>query len=215
MTGSINGQNSPRGAETTGRIIVALFEARSEAEDAIRDLKNAGFTSEQIGLATQDSTGVDQGDSRNIVDETTSGLAEGAAAGALTGGVIGGFVGMISSLLIPGVGPMIVGGVLAASLMGMGIGAATGGLIGALVGMGVSEEDARYFDAGLRQGRTLVTVSSTNEAPDEAMSILERYGGDLGPSRARSGTTASYPGEERRTYADPAYSGPERRLQGF
>jgi hypothetical protein len=134
MTESNNGPSSPRGAETTGRIVVALFEARSEAEAAIRDLKNAGFTSEQIGLATQ------------------------------IGGVMG--------------------------------------------------DDAGYFDAGLRQGRTLVTVSSTNEAPDEAMSILERHGGDLGPSRARSGMPASYPGEERRTHADAAYRGPERRLQG-
>src|SRR3954467_1987309 len=147
MPGSIDGQSSPRGAETTARIIVALFEARSEAEKAIRDLKNAGFTNEQIGLATQDSTGGERADS---------------------------------------------------------------GVIGSLGG---PEADARYFDAGLRQGRTLVTVSSTNEAPDEAMLILERHGGDLGPSRARSGRPASYPGKERRTHADASYSGPERRLQ--
>jgi hypothetical protein len=236
MTGSTNGQSSPSGAETTGRIIVALFQERSGAEDAIRDLKNAGFTNEQIGVATQESTGAvepqrsertadpgdtmaldsqDEPDNRDkIVNETASGLAEGAAAGALTGGVIGGLVGLISSLLIPGLGPLIVGGVLAASLMGVGLGAATGGLIGALVGMGVPEEDARYFDAGLRQGRTLLTVTSTNEAPDKAISILERHGGDLGPSRARSSAPASYPGAERRTHADAAYPGPERRFAG-
>jgi hypothetical protein len=235
MTESINGQGTPVGAETTSRIIIALFEERSEAEDAIRDLKNAGFTNEQIGVATQDRAGAvgasegtgDRSDTSlrdirgteqdhpgEIVDETASGLAEGAATGALTGGVIGGLVGLISSLLIPGVGPLVVGGVLASSLMGIGIGAATGGLIGALVGMGVPEEDARYFDAGLQQGRTLVTVNSTNDAPDDAMSILEQHGGDLGPSRARSRGPATYQGEERRTHADAAYGGPERRLAG-
>jgi hypothetical protein len=57
MTGSTDGHGSPRGAETTGRIVVALFEERSGAEDAIRDLKNAGFTDEQIGVATQDRVG--------------------------------------------------------------------------------------------------------------------------------------------------------------
>jgi hypothetical protein len=223
MTASTDGDSSPRGAETTGRIVVALFEERSEAEDAIRDLKNAGFTNEQIGVATQDRVGA--GESRGegsagedepgrVVEETANGLAEGAAAGALTGGVIGGLVGLLSSLLIPGIGPMVVGGVLASTLMGMGVGAATGGLIGALVGMGVPEEDARYFDAGLREGRTLVTVSDTDGAL-EALSILERHGGDLGPSRPRgSKRSDSYQGQERRARADAAYAGPERRLVG-
>lgn len=239
MTGPIGGQSSPPGAETTGRIIVAIFEERAEAEDAIRDLKSAGFTNDQIGVATQDrpvirdparseataapaeqtSSSRDNGDAKNGAgakngDETASGLAEGAATGALTGGVIGGLVGLISSLLIPGVGPLVIGGVLASSLLGMGVGAATGGLIGALVGMGVPEEDAKYFDAGLREGRTMVTVNNTNQAPDQAISILERHGGDLGPSHSRSRRSQSYQGEERRSRDNAAYTGPERRLVG-
>jgi hypothetical protein len=242
MTGPTNGHGSPRGAGTTGRIVVALFEERLEAEDAIRDLKDAGFTNDQIGIATQDRVGpgsrdeesaagavrgeedvaqsarsqetADGGDPGKIVEETANGMAEGAAAGALTGGVIGGLVGLISSLLIPGIGPLLVGGVLASTLLGMGVGAATGGLIGALVGMGVPEEDAKYFDAGLREGRTLVTVSDTEGAP-EALSILERHGGDLGPSRSRGSKRSDwYQGQERRSRGDAKYAGPERRLIG-
>jgi hypothetical protein len=209
--------------------VVALFEERSEAEDAIRDLKNAGFTNEQIGIATQDRVGAGEArsakearseetpvtdESARIVEDTATGLAEGAAVGALTGGVIGGLMGLVSSLLIPGIGPLVVGGVLASTLMGMGVGAATGGLIGALIGMGVPEEDARYFDAGLREGRTLVTVSDTGGG-SEALSILERHGADLGPSKARGSTrSASFQGEERRSGSDAAYTGPERRLVG-
>jgi hypothetical protein len=223
MTGSNDGHSSPRGAETTGRIVVALFEERSEAEDAIRDLKNAGFTNEQIGVATQERVGAGEARSEGtpvtdetarVVEDTATGMAEGAAVGALTGGIIGGLVGLVSSLLIPGLGPLVVGGVLASTLMGMGVGAATGGLIGALVGMGVPEEDARYFDAGLRNGRTLVTVSGT-DAVAEALPILERHGGDLGPSRARgSKRSGSYQGQERRSRSDAKYTGPERRLVG-
>jgi hypothetical protein len=243
MTGPTDGYSSPRGAEAIGRIVVALFEERLEAEDAIRDLKNAGFTNEQIGIATQDRVGPgqgrseegaagevrgeensvpearsressDEGDRGKIVEETASGLAEGAAAGAVTGGVIGGLVGLISSLLIPGIGPLLVGGVLASMLLGMGVGAATGGLIGALVGMGVPEEDAKYFDAGLREGRTLVTVSDTDGAT-EALSILQRHGADLGPSRSRDWKgSGEYQGQERRSPGDAAYAGPERRLVG-
>jgi uncharacterized membrane protein len=219
MTGSTNGHSAPRGADTTGRIVVALFQDRSDAEDAIRDLKNGGFTNEHIGIATQDSIGAvetgteDAEDEGKVVEDTANGLAEGAAAGALTGGVLGGLVGLISSLLIPGLGPLVVGGVLASTLMGMGVGAATGGLIGALVGMGVPEADARYFDAGLREGRTLVTVSGVDAAP-EALAILERHGADLGPSAARGSPRPGYEGQERRFLIDTSYAGPERRLVG-
>jgi len=210
MTGSANGHSSPRGAETIGVIVVALFEERSEAKGAIRDLKNAGFTNEQIGIVTQDR--VEAGEAPS--EGSAVGLAEGAAAGALTGGVIGGLVGLVSSLLIPGLGPLVVGGVLASTLMGMGVGAATGGLIGALVGMGVPEEDARYFDAGLRDGRTLLTVSGTDRAP-QAVAILERHGADLGPSKSRASKPSDqYEGQERRSGFDAAYAGPERRLVG-
>ena len=223
MTGSTNGHSSPSGAETTGVIVVALFEERSGAESAIRDLKNAGFTNEQIGVASQDrvespkdrseGSTIDD-EAGRIVEETASGLAEGAAAGAVTGGVIGGLVGLFSSLLIPGLGPLVVGGVLASALMGMGVGAATGGLIGALVGMGVPEEDARYFDAGLRSGRTLLTVSGTDRAP-QAVAILERHGADLGPSKSRASKRSDeYEGQDRRSGFDAAYAGPERRLIG-
>ena len=223
MAASTDGPSSSSGAGTTGVIVVALFEERSEAEDAIRDLKDAGFTNEQIGVATQGR--MEAGEARSersavddeadrIVEETASGLAEGAAAGALTGGVIGGLVGLVSSLLIPGLGPLLVGGVLASALMGMGVGAATGGLIGALVGMGVPEEDARYFDAGLREGRTMLTVSGTAGAA-EAVAILERHGADLGPSKSRASKRSDqYQGQERRSGFDAAYAGPERRLIG-
>jgi heat induced stress protein YflT len=228
---------SAEDAQRTGRTVVGLFQSRSEAEDAIRDLKNAGFTNEQIGVATRDQEGQREDRAEpvhgeeelgTIVQDTASGMAEGAAVGALTGGVVGGLVGLIGSLLIPGLGPVVVGGVLASTLMGMGIGAATGGLIGALVGMGVPEEDAKYFDAGFRQGGTLVTVDA-GDATSEAVTILQRNGGDLGPSKgasprreaepAASGAerfdaSSRYAGQERRGGQDVSYSGPERRLVG-
>lgn len=223
-----------RSAERTGRTVVGLFQNRLEAEDAIRDLKSAGFTNEQIGVATRDQS--EQGEDRTkageseeelgqVVEDTASGMAEGAAVGALTGGVVGGLVGLIGSLLVPGLGPVVVGGVLASTLMGMGIGAATGGLIGALVGMGVPEEEARYFDAGFRQGGTLVTVNAGDATPD-ALAIFQRHGADLGPSRTGEPAVREsspgpaperfdrYAGEERRQRQDVSYPGPERRLVG-
>ncbi|MFL5516490.1 MAG: general stress protein [Gemmatimonadales bacterium] len=171
--------DAPTGESTTGRTVVGLFSNRHHAEAAIRDLKAADFRDEQIGVAMQDV-----GEQRELMDTTSSNAAEGAAKGAVSGGVVGGLIGLLGSLLVPGVGPVIVGGVLASTLTGAGIGAATGGLIGALIGLGVPEEDARHFDQGLRSGGTLVTVDAGSRTGD-ALAILQRHEVDFGPSRGR------------------------------
>ena len=191
--------------DTTGRTVVGMFTNRPDAEAAIRELKAAGFGGDRIGVALQDQE--DQRDVRDLV----------------SGSLVGGLIGLLGSLLIPGVGPIVVGGVLASTLTGAGIGAATGGIIGALVALGVPETDARHFDEGLRSGRTLVTVDAGARTA-EALMMLDRHGMDFGPSgasRYASGIKAEparerrqYRGEERRTTQDPTYAGPERRLVG-
>jgi Heat induced stress protein YflT len=187
--------------DTTGRTVVGIFSHRSAAEAAIRDLRDAGFGDERIGIAMQER--VEQGD---LLEDAGGASAEGAAKGAVSGGLVGGLVGLLGSLLIPGLGPVLAGGVLASTLAGVGLGAATGGILGALMGLGVPEEDAKHFDQGFREGGTLVTVDAGVRTP-EALAILSRHEVDLGP-----GGYARY--GERRIGLDPAYAGPERRLVG-
>ena len=43
------------------------------------------------------------------MEDTGSKVAEGAATGAVSGGIVGGLIGLLGSLLIPGVGPVVVG----------------------------------------------------------------------------------------------------------
>ncbi|HEX2250679.1 MAG TPA: general stress protein [Gemmatimonadales bacterium] len=194
-------RSSPTGtsdneALSTGRTVVGLFSQPAHAERAIRELKESGFTADQIGVATHDR--LERPDPPTLSDDESGA----ATVGALTGGVIGSLVGLLGSLLIPGVGPILVGGVLA-SLLGAGVGAAAGGVIGALVDVGIPETDAEHFDAGLRAGGTLVTVNAGGRT-DQALAILRRHEADLGPSSG-----------ERRSTADAGYQGPERRLAGI
>jgi heat induced stress protein YflT len=197
--------------DTTGRTVVGMFTNRPDAEAAIRELKAAGFGDDRIGVALQDQE--DQRDVRDLLEATGREAAGGAAKGAVSGSLVGGLIGLLGSLLIPGVGPIVVGGVLASTLTGAGIGAATGGIIGALVALGVPEADARHFDEGLRSGRTLVTVDAGARTA-EALMVLDRHGMDFGPSGASRYERGRYPGKERRTTQDPTYAGPERRLVG-
>src|SRR6476661_3176410 len=212
--------------QTTGRTVVGLFARRRDAEAAIRDLKTAGFKDNQVGVALPERE-----EQSDLLESTGAKEAEGAAAGAVSGGLVGGLIGLLGSLLIPGVGPIVVGGVLASTLTGAGIGAAAGGIIGALMGLGVPETDARHFDQGLRLGSTLVTVDAGPRTA-EALVILDRHGRVFGPSgtggfaaadvaSAAGGggggfepTRGRPPRGERRFRQDSAYGGPERRVAG-
>lgn len=190
----------------TGLTVVSLFASRASAEAAIRDLKIAGFTDEQIGMAMQDLNG------QRDRAEMESRLDDPATEGAVNGGLVGGLIGLLGSLLIPGLGPLVLGGVLASTLTAAGIGAATGGLIGLLVGMGVSQRDAELLDRGLRAGGVLLTVSAASRTP-EALAIIEQHRPDLGVTSA-GWLDWARPHEppDRRYRDDPSYPGPERRL---
>jgi hypothetical protein len=97
------------------------------------------------------------------------------------GGLAGVLVGL-GALAIPGIGPVIAAGPLAAALTGLAgagagavAGGVTGGLIGALVDMGVPQETAQYYAEGIRRGGTLVTVRSDDTFTDRVVDILNRH----------------------------------------
>lgn len=167
-------------AGRTSRAVVGLFGAPEAAQTAIRALVAAGFTDQEIGVVMRDLGGCER-----PADETAEGgAADGAATGAATGGVVGGLLGLLGSLLLPGVGPIVAGGVLGSALVGAGAGAATGGVIGGLVGMGVPPDDARHFDRGFREGGILLSVNAEGERADTAARLMSEHGADLGPSRS-------------------------------
>ena len=152
--------------------VVGVFTTRTNAENAINDLHTRGFTDQQIGFIARDTNTVDQ---TSATAETEVPTGERAAVGAASGGVVGGLLGAAASLLIPGFGPAIAGGILAATLGGIAIGAAAGGVIGALTHVGVPEEEARYYQGEFEAGRTLVTVDAPGRQ-QEAIDTMRRNG---------------------------------------
>ena len=73
------------------------------------------------------------------------------------GGALGWLLG-IGSLAIPGFGPTIAGGPIMQVIGDAAIGATLGGLSGALSRFGVPEYLAQRYEAGIRQGRTFISV---------------------------------------------------------
>jgi uncharacterized membrane protein len=154
------------------RVVVGVFPRRTEAEQALAALRDAGFAGQDVSLLTQNPDAV-------VAPDRDPSAAEGAAAGAFAGGLTGAFAGWIigaGSLLIPGFGPFLAAGAIATALTGAALGAGIGAIGGALTGMGIPEEEARWYEQQVQAGGTLVTVDAANRA-DEAEEILRRHGG--------------------------------------
>jgi stress response protein YsnF len=82
----------------------------------------------------------------------------------------------LGALAIPGVGPFVAAGPIAAALAGAGIGAVTGGVIGALVDLGIPEEEAQIYSESIRHGNVLVAAQVPDNQVAQASRIMERQG---------------------------------------
>ncbi len=146
--------------------VIGVFDKEADAQGAIRDLKADGFDETHIGIAARSKDG-----STVFHDGSAKTAAAGAVVGFGTGAIWG--LGIVAGIL-PGIGPVIAGGTLAAILSSAAVGAATAGLGGALIGLGIADEDAEYYHNEIRAGRILVTVRAGDRS-DTARAILERY----------------------------------------
>ncbi|MBP1993309.1 general stress protein [Paenibacillus eucommiae] len=146
--------------------IVGVFHTENEAINAIEGLKQQGYRSEDISVIAKDR------DEVSAVTETTGSKApEGLATGAAAGGVLGGVTGLlagIGALAIPGVGPIIAAGPIAAVLTGAAVGAGTGGLVGGLIGLGIPEDEVEIYNNYVKEGNILVLVDSHAERDPHA-----------------------------------------------
>ncbi len=149
---------------TEGYVAVGIFHDPAQAHKAIEELRQAGYSDEEIGYLTRASA-VES----DQITETT------IANGAVEGGLVGAMIGATVALLIPGFGPAIAGGILAAALSGAAVGAAAGGIVSALIRIGIPEEEARHYQKELEAGRIVMTVKAQSGYAD-ALRILRRNG---------------------------------------
>jgi len=169
----------------------ALFDTRTEAEQAVADLRTAGVSDSALSVITQG----DGGTIKTTDDEAVSEDGHGSILrGILGGGALGAGLG-IAALAIPGVGPLVAAGAIAASAIpgaaaiGAVAGAAAGTLNETLVHHGIAKEDADYYGDRLSGEGVLVTVDtrSSDVTTETASDILHRNGGH-NSARARVST---------------------------
>lgn len=154
------------------KTVTGLFDNYDDASDAVGELEASGIPHADISIVANNSDDWYE-------DGNTSKAAEDATGGAGVGAVIGGAGGLLTGLglmAIPGVGPVVAAGWLAATAVGaVGgavVGGAAGGIVGALTDSGVSEKDAHVYAEGVRRGGTMVTARVSDELAGEAERIL-------------------------------------------
>lgn len=158
------------------RTLTALFDSYERAAEAVRRLEAAGVPHSDVSIVSNDETHKEHYvDDARAGDATGTGTGTGASLGTLLGGGAGLLAGL-GMLAIPGLGPVVAAGWLAATLVGAGVGAAAGGLVGALTGAGVSHEHAAAYAEGIRRGGTLVTARVDETMAAQANEILDRDG---------------------------------------
>lgn len=157
-------------------VTVGVFQSPAAAKRAIHDLRVAGFADTSIGLLTHDREGHPDVTSFKELEGNKAGT--GAAVGAAAG-VGGGALWAlgIAAGLLPAIGPVIAGGLLAAVVASAAAGAGAGALVGALVGLGVTDEEAAYYDNEFKQGRTILVVKG-GERTELVRTIFRGDGAD-------------------------------------
>ena len=172
-----------------GSVISAVFDSDTAARSAIADLRSAGVDDSAISLVTQrrgtTTTANAEGDT---VDEEHTNYLRGIFGGGALGAGLG-----VAALLIPGVGPLVAAGAIAASAVpgAMAVGAAVGAAGGAvnegLKSHGISDEDAAYYTPHMKSGGILLTIHPENArvGSQQIHEIIMRNGGhNAGSPRA-------------------------------
>ena len=190
------------------KTITRLFDDYSDATTAVRDLEALGINHGDISIVANNAHGHHANADYDGVNDDGD-VTRGTTTGALLGGA-GGLLAGLGLLAIPGLGPIVAAGWLAATAAGAGIGAvggaATGSLVGALKNAGHTDEEANVYSEGVRRGGTLISAKVPDDQAAQTEAVLAR-------NRAvdTSGRSAAYRESGWTTFdADaPAYTSDE------
>jgi hypothetical protein len=154
------------------RTITGLYDSYDDAHFAVKALEDAGVPSDHISI-------ISNKDGKEDIEGQGNNAAEGAGTGAGIGAVAGGSGWLLTGLgmlAIPGVGPVVAAGWLAATAAGAVAGAvaggAVGGIVGAMIESGVKEEDAHVYAEGVRRGGAVVAAKVQDDKVAASEAIL-------------------------------------------
>ena len=147
--------------------VIGVFPNRDQCEKAIRAMRARGFRDNEISVVARGP----QAQGGRGDQEAGADVSEGVTWGGALGGIAGLLAG-VGALAIPGIGPVVAAGPLAATLGG----AVTGGVAGGLLDLGIPENRGRFYEEELKKGKMLAVVQTDTSRIDEAAQILRDNG---------------------------------------
>ena len=160
---------------------VAVFDRHQDAETAIRELQRVGFDMKKLSIIGRDyhteehAVGFYYGGDR---------VRHWGKLGAFWGGLFG-IVFAPAFFFIPGIGPILTGGLIGSFLMGTiegaAVGAAVGGggaaLVAALSSMGIPKNSVIQYEADLKANKFVLIASGTASEVERARGVIAERGG--------------------------------------
>jgi hypothetical protein len=144
--------------------IVRVYDEHTQAADAVAALRQAGVPEQDITVITR--------------DDRVTGAARGAEIGAAVGGLAGLLTGL-GLIAIPGIGPAVATGWLAATAAGAAAGGLAGGALGVISQAGISGDEAHELAECLRRGATMVAARVDEADRSRYEAILNRGAVDM------------------------------------
>jgi hypothetical protein len=157
---------------TTNESVVNVCGTHTEAEAVVRKLQKAGYDMKKLSIV-----GKNYHSEENVVGYYNTGdrMKTWGKMGAFWGGMWGLLFGS-AFFLIPGIGPVMVGGPLVAAIVGaLEQAAVVGGLsaLGAgLYSMGIPQNSVMAYETALKQDKFLVIAHGTTAEVAKARDIL-------------------------------------------
>ncbi|WP_353663137.1 hypothetical protein [Hydrogenimonas sp. SS33] len=153
--------------------VVAVYNRPEKAKEVVHRLLDAGVDKQTVSLVSRSN----EDDAEKVeVEKVDSDVKVWGTQGALWGGLIGALMGG-AFFIVPGFGPIVGVGPIAAALAGAFGGAMTGaavlGLGDALVEWGMGEVEAKRYEELVEKGKVLVIVHGKEEAVAKAEALLK------------------------------------------
>lgn len=154
-------------------LVLALFDAPAEAAVAARELRRLGIPPHQVSIVTRSHD--EEGALARVADASPgSEIEDSRIAGQL--GELGAHLLAAIALIVPGIGPIVADGPLAAGL-GEAAGHVAGGLARTLERAGLSAADAERWESRIEAGAILVGAHLSGQDVSVVREVLQRSGG--------------------------------------
>ena len=159
---------------TLNNAVVAIYKSRVEVEAGVKELQLSGFDMKKLSIAGRDHyTNEHVVTSHNAVDR----MKHWGKMGAFWGGIWGLLFGA-AFFFVPGIGPVLVAGPVAAWIVAALEGAVVvGGLsaIGAgLYSIGIPKDSILQYEVALKADRFLLIAHGTTDEVSKAKETIEQ-----------------------------------------